>query len=80
MNMIGTFQAKTHFSELLRRVQRGESFKVTNRGQVVAVILPPQQAKQTKTTQAFTALKSLRRQYPLGSVKEIMDWKNEGRK
>ena len=38
---IGAFEAKTKFSELLRKVEQGERFTVTRRGKVVAEINPP---------------------------------------
>jgi len=36
MEHIGSFEAKTHFSELLARVKSGEEFVVTIRGEPVA--------------------------------------------
>lgn len=36
MTEIGSFEAKTHFSDLLRRVALGEHFIVTMRGKPVA--------------------------------------------
>lgn len=36
MEEIGSFEARTHFSELLRRVEKGEEFLVTMRGAPVA--------------------------------------------
>jgi len=38
---IGAFEAKTKFSELLRKVELGERFTVTRRGKVIAEIVPP---------------------------------------
>jgi antitoxin (DNA-binding transcriptional repressor) of toxin-antitoxin stability system len=38
---IGAFEAKTKFSELLRKVKQGESFTITIRGQIVAELKPP---------------------------------------
>ena len=41
MTKIGSFEAKTHFSDLLRRLtRRGEKFIVTVRGKPVATIDP----------------------------------------
>ena len=41
MTEIGSFEAKTHFSDLLRRVTRGgERFVVTIRGKPVAILGP----------------------------------------
>ena len=36
MIKIGSFQAKTHFSELLKRAASGEDVLITNRGKIVA--------------------------------------------
>ena len=38
---IGSFEAKTKFSELLRKVEQGETFTITLRGRVVAELAPP---------------------------------------
>ncbi len=40
MQKVGAFDAKTHFSELLSRVQRGESISITRRGVPVAILAP----------------------------------------
>ena len=38
---IGAFEAKTKFSELLRKVEQGERFTITHRGRIVAELNPP---------------------------------------
>jgi prevent-host-death family protein len=38
---IGAFEAKTKFSEILRKVEQGERFTITVRGRVVAELAPP---------------------------------------
>lgn len=38
---IGAYDAKTHFPEYLRKVQSGMSFRITNRGEHVADLVPP---------------------------------------
>lgn len=40
--MIGAFKAKTHLSELLERVRRGERITITKHGTPVAVLVPPE--------------------------------------
>lgn len=44
MTQVGAFEAKNRLSELLRRVATGEEFAITNRGKVVARLVPPQPA------------------------------------
>jgi prevent-host-death family protein len=37
---IGSYEAKTKLPELLRQVQKGKSFTITNRGKAVAELVP----------------------------------------
>jgi prevent-host-death family protein len=37
---IGSFKAKTHFSEILEKTEKGDSYIVTRRGKPVARIVP----------------------------------------
>ncbi|MSP90709.1 MAG: type II toxin-antitoxin system prevent-host-death family antitoxin [Myxococcales bacterium] len=46
MHSYSTYDAKAHFSELLRRVMAGESVIVTHRGRQVAEIRPIVQADE----------------------------------
>ncbi len=43
---VGAFEAKTHLSRLLREVQAGQHFVITQRGKPVAEIRPPSQSAQ----------------------------------
>ena len=38
--IIGAFQAKTHFSRLLARAERGEEVVITKRGRAIAKLVP----------------------------------------
>ncbi|MBV8314322.1 MAG: type II toxin-antitoxin system prevent-host-death family antitoxin [Planctomycetaceae bacterium] len=49
MTTVGTFEAKTHLSELLERVARGERIVITNRGKPVAMLVPPEVAEEKDT-------------------------------
>jgi prevent-host-death family protein len=40
MTSVGAFEAKTHFSQLLERVERGEEIVITRRGKAVARLVP----------------------------------------
>ncbi len=40
MKVINAFEAKTKFSELLRKVERGESFLICRRGKAVGKLVP----------------------------------------
>lgn len=41
MESVGTFEAKTHLTQLLERVSKGERIVITNRGKAVAMLVPP---------------------------------------
>ncbi len=45
MSSVGAFEAKTHLSELLDRVSRGESITITRHGIPAAVLVPAGEAK-----------------------------------
>ena len=80
MTEIGIHEAKTHLSRLLKRVENGESFSITNRGKVVAVMVPPCEIGQIGTSDAYSRLIELRAKFPIGTVREVTDWKSEGRR
>ncbi len=60
MTEIASFEAKTHFSDLLRRVAReGERFVVTVRGKPAAMLCPVEGVAHTKES-IGTLLEELR--------------------
>lgn len=46
---IGAFEAKTKLSELLEKVQRGQTFQITKRGKPVAVLRPIEEAEEKRS-------------------------------
>ena len=46
---VGTFEAKTHLSQLLDRVEEGQSIYITRRGKRVAQLVPPEPKKKKKS-------------------------------
>ena len=80
MTEIGIHEAKARFSKLLKRVEDGERFSITNRGKVVAVMMPPHDIAPDKANDAYRQLIALRTKFPIGTVGEVTDWKNRGRR
>ena len=80
MTEIGVHEAKTHFSKLLKRVEEGERFSITHRGKVVAVMMPPHDIAPDKANDPYRQLIALRTKFPIGTVGEVIDWKNQGRR
>ncbi|MBU2823778.1 type II toxin-antitoxin system prevent-host-death family antitoxin, partial [Acidithiobacillus ferrooxidans] len=50
MSEIGAYEAKTHLSEILERVRKGECFTITKHGQAVAELRPPMGQLQERIT------------------------------
>ena len=61
--LIGAFEAKTHFSQILEKAEKGEDFIVTKRGKPVAKIIPFEQEKKMTFTEAVEQLKEFRKLY-----------------
>ena len=60
---IGAFEAKTHFSQILEKAERGEDFIITRRGKPVAKIIPFEQKKEMTFKEAVEELKEFRKLY-----------------
>lgn len=71
MPEIGAFEAKTHLSELLDRVERGEELVITRRGRPVARLVPANDARQRNSAEAVKRLRALRQGATLGEI----DWR-----
>jgi antitoxin (DNA-binding transcriptional repressor) of toxin-antitoxin stability system len=79
---IGAFEAKTHFSDLLRRVEQGEHFIITRHGRPVAEISKPFAAADSEVemrrSRALAAWNRLQAEHK--SHHEVFsEWKDEGR-
>lgn len=87
---IGAFEAKTKFSELLRKVELGERFTVTRRGKVVAEIVQPKNVADENAApvrpefsdeEREAAYQRLRNPKISGvSTETLLEWIREGRK
>jgi len=53
---IGAYDAKTKLPEILRRVEAGESFTITNRGRAIADLVPSRTTSKKKAIQAVENL------------------------
>jgi prevent-host-death family protein len=81
METVGSYEAKTHLSQLLDRVSRGESFTITKHGTPVARLIPLEEKPQTDVRQVIEEIRRFRRERPiLMSVDEIKEMINEGRR
>lgn len=79
MVTVGAFEAKTHLSSLLERVERGEEVLITRHGKAIARLVPAAVVDRTRVNEAIAKLKTLRAGSGLGGLswKELRD---EGRR
>lgn len=79
METIGAFEAKTHFSALLGKVENGESIVITKHGRPVARLVPAFGRDSGAIRDSIARIKDLSR----GNRLMGLDWKSlrdEGRK
>ncbi len=77
---IGSYELKTKLSEILRRVQKGESFTITNRGKPVADLLPSRDATRQKTAAAIGAILKTSKTIAPVSDDVLEEYRKEGRR
>jgi prevent-host-death family protein len=75
MATVGAFDAKTNFSALLERAERGEQIVITRRGKPVARLMPIATTREGKVSVAMAKLRKLRQGTTLGDLswKELRD-------
>ena len=61
LTVIGSYDAKTKLPEILRRVQHGETFTITNRGKAVADIVPSQSKSRFKAQAAVASILKIKK-------------------
>lgn len=75
---IGSYDAKTKLPEILRRVEAGESFTITNRGKPVADVVPSSSGSRAKAQAAIDNIMSAKK-HPI-TDENLADLREAGRK
>ena len=78
MKIVGTHEAKTHFSELLEQVNAGESFIITRHGVPAAQLCPMAPQPNLTVAEAIQEIRQFREKHSLGGL-AIRDLIDEGR-
>ena len=73
-------EAKTHLSQLLDEVERGETIIITRHGRPIARIVPEGSQRQQEIDQATADIEELRKDTGKVSIEEILAWRHEGHK
>lgn len=77
--VIGTYEARTHWSEVIQDVKKGEHYVITHHGEPIAELVPPKpQTKQERSKHAARQLLELMAQRSAISV-DIKGAIEEGR-
>jgi prevent-host-death family protein len=79
---VGAFEAKTHFSALIERAEKGEEITITRRGKPVARIVPAKPAHDVEAARKL--YERMRKRAKTSGIKRFdwNEWKkyvNEGR-
>ena len=75
MTTASAYEAKTHLSELLRRVKAGESITITKHGVPVAKLVPLEESRKPDVAGAIAALLEFRKGNKLQglSIREMIE-------
>ena len=69
---IGSYEAKTKLPEILRRVEAGEAFTITNRGKPIADVIPSRASDRLKIQAAIAnILKATKHNVSDEALKEL---------
>jgi antitoxin (DNA-binding transcriptional repressor) of toxin-antitoxin stability system len=78
---VGTFHAKTHLSQLLERVAKGEEITITNHDRPVARLVPADRPSREHVASIFRQMDALRQSLPRSKDKTgLKDLINRGRR
>lgn len=74
METVGAFDAKTHLSSLLERVEKGERFTITRHGKPIAQLVPVEQRDPDRIRATIARMQELSAGLRLdGDWKEFRD-------
>ena len=78
---VGAFHAKTHFSQLLERVAKGEEITITKHDKPVARLVPAERPSRERVATIFRQMDALRQSLPKPKDKtSLKDLINHGRR
>ena len=69
MGTVGSYEAKTNLSELLKRAAKGEEITITKHGASVAVLVPARSVKKRDTRTVVQEIRKFRKGHTLGGMR-----------
>jgi prevent-host-death family protein len=79
MKTVGAFEAKTHLNQLLKRVSKGETIRITLRGVPVAKLVPAEEQEVKDLKEAVREIREVRKGARLNGI-PMRELINEGRR
>lgn len=76
---IGAYEAKTRLPEYLRKVREGNAFRITQRGEPVADLVPAGDAQKHQAAEAAIRMRQFMRERPATAGVDIRSLIDEGR-
>ena len=76
---IGAYEAKTKLPELLRQVQAGKRFTITNRGKAIAELVPSRAGRPKNPAAAIDRFLAFKKAHPVRSKVGIKALIEDGR-
>jgi len=80
MQEVGSYEAKTHLTQLLDRVEQGELITIARHGKPVARLVPVQEYDRHAIAGVVEEIKQLRKGNRLGSDVTVRQLIEEGRR
>jgi prevent-host-death family protein len=80
MDQVAASDAKARLSELLDRVEKGETVVITRHGRPVARLVPDEDMRQKEINEAIASMKARAKRVGKISLKELLSSIHEGHK
>ena len=80
MDQIAASDAKARFSELLDKVEKGQTVVITRHGRPIARLVPDQERRQKEVDEALEGIRALRKRTGKMTLKELLSSIHEGHK
>ena len=82
MSTIGAYEAKTKFSELLDRVEKGEHVTITKHGRPVAVLVPSRRHDPERASEGFRRMRELAKRVKIDDLtwEDLKKMRDEGKR
>lgn len=68
MGTVGSYEAKTHLSSLLKRTAKGEQITITKHGVSVAMLVPAKALKKRSVPDLIREIHAFRKGHTLGQM------------